>query len=55
MDPNDTLEALRAIVKDILREGECIRFADEIEFAELFESLDRWLRLGGALPESWRR
>lgn len=42
MDPNVTLSRLRELADN-----------NDVEWANLFESLDDWLSKGGFLPEAW--
>ena len=42
MDPNVTLNRLRELADD-----------NDVEWANLFESLDEWFSQGGFLPEAW--
>lgn len=44
MDPNVTLNRLRELADD-----------NDVEWANLFESLDDWLSKGGFLPSEWIR
>lgn len=59
MDPTETLRRTRNLLKDSQEafknhvnhqtELELLR-----EFADLFESLDYWLKMGGFAPYQWR-
>lgn len=52
MDPNDTLNHLREVVK-WWNEGDAD--ASDLERAvESFEALDEWISRGGFLPDAWR-
>lgn len=52
MDPDANLIEMRGIVKAALAGGQQV---DVQRLAELFDGLDTWLLMGGALPVSWRR
>lgn len=47
MDPNETLERLRSLVKDT------DSYAGD--FADAVRDLDEWLKRGGALPSAWAK
>lgn len=55
MDPNATLDRMRAAIQSLYRpqaaDPEHAQAFHEI--ADCAESLDRWLRMGGALPNDW--
>lgn len=55
MDPDVTLKALRAAVDrlDAVCANPGMWGAELAEALEAFESLDRWLSRGGALPHAW--
>lgn len=53
MDPNATLEEMRAFVKKVLYSVDSAATDDETRMAELFESLDEWITKGGFLPNAW--
>jgi hypothetical protein len=53
MDINETLRRLRELSKKILEsEGNGDR-GEQVEMAELFEALDKWIAAGGFLPIAW--
>lgn len=51
MDPNETLKQLRERAKLTLEHG--TEYDSDPLLAELFTSLDDWLRKGGFLPDGW--
>lgn len=54
MDPNATLAALRALVRQVQATENGDAHADTAErMAELFSALDQWLCRGGFLPRVW--
>lgn len=58
MDPNATLEEIRALSSKIVWEtdmGRTPKPSDSARLAELTISLDEWLTNGGFLPNSWKR
>jgi hypothetical protein len=64
MDPQATLEEIRALVEEVRRtydrrNANAVLSPDAweslaIDFQEQFRSLDLWLSSGGFLPEGWR-
>ena len=53
MDPNETLDAIRRVIKRI-NEGESQ--SDDFEgICDLFEAFDEWMSKGGFLPTDWRK
>lgn len=50
MDPNVTYDQLCDLANQALAGGS----HDAVRIAELFESLDLWIRNGGFLPASWQ-
>ena len=60
MDPNKTLETLRALTQKLLKdyedtEGNGIDQDEACELASHFEALDAWLTQGSFLPERWQK
>lgn len=51
MDPNKTLEAIRAMYTAILEDGRIGSATRKL--AEDIEALDEWLSKGGYLPLDW--
>jgi hypothetical protein len=57
LDPNKTLEVLRAISARILRNIDEDVALDEDEVSTLcesFQALDEWISKKGFLPEAWK-
>jgi hypothetical protein len=55
MDPNATLQALRAALSDYdqaIRKSVADEAADRA--LEAFRALDEWITRGGFLPEDWK-
>ena len=53
MDPNKTLEEMRALVERIHEELDEDATTSAEELALLVTSLDEWLTRGGFLPDAW--
>lgn len=54
MDPNEALKLLRLKLQDLRTLNDDPEAVD-IEVADLFDGLDRWLSSGGFLPADWRQ
>ena len=54
MDPNANLEEQRRLSADVIATGGTDA-DDAMRLAELVRAMDKWLRNGGFLPETWQR
>lgn len=54
MDPDVTLEEMRALVKKVLYDEPEGPYPDTEEMFTLFEGLDGWISKGGFLPTAWQ-
>ncbi len=55
MDPNETLNEIRRLVRANNSSTFAMRDEDTTYLTELVESLDQWLSRGGFLPQAWER